>query len=240
MPSCAPRAASADARHAHPTSNLRGFTLVELLIGLAIGLFIVAAAISLMTGHLRESRSLMIETRLQQDLRTAADLITRDLRRAGYWGAAHAGVRTDAAVPALANPYTAVAPGNATADAVSFRFSRDENENHSVDSNEQFGFRLRNGTVEMQLGAGNWQALTDAATLTVTEFGVTPTVQEISLASFCATPCPAGSATCPPRQQVRSLALVIGGRAVADARVVRSLRSQVRLRNDSIVGACAA
>ena len=36
-------------------------------------------------------------------------------------------------------------------------------ENGIVDSNERFGFRLRNGAIEMQLGDGNWQALTDPA-----------------------------------------------------------------------------
>jgi prepilin peptidase dependent protein B len=222
-----------------PRTLQRGLTMVELLIGMAIGLFIVAAATSLLTGNLRESRKLMIESRLMQDLRTAADMITRDLRRAGYWAAANTGVRGDGTSALLANPYTDVTPVGASADNTSFRFSRDTTENHTVDSNEQFAFRLRNGSIELQLGAGNWQALTDAATLTVTEFSVTPTVEEISLASFCTSPCPAGSAaTCPPRQLVRSLAVVISGQATSDARVMRSVRSQVRLRNDPIVGTC--
>ncbi len=223
---------------ARPNSHQRGLTMVELLIGMAVGLFIVAAATSLMTANLRENRNLLIESRLMQDLRSAADMITRDLRRAGYWAAANAGVRSDGGGAVLANPYVAVTPVNASADNVSFRFSRDATENNTVDSNEQFAFRLRNGAIELQLGAGNWQALTDAATLTVTEFSVSPTVEEISLAGFCATPCPAGSSTCPPRQQVRSLAVVVSGRATGDARLTRSVRSQVRLRNDPIVGAC--
>jgi prepilin peptidase dependent protein B len=64
-------------------------------------------------------------------------------------------------------------------------------------------------------------------------------VQDIDLQSFCATPCPSGSASCPPHQQVRSLALVITGRLSADASVTRSVRSNVRLRNDPVIGACA-
>jgi type IV pilus assembly protein PilW len=212
--------------------------MVELLIGMAIGLFIVAAAGSLLTGNLRENRNLMIESRLMQDLRTAADMITRDLRRAGYWAAATAGVRTDGSAALPSNPYVDVTPLTAAADNVSFRFSRDATENNAVDSNEQFAFRLRNGAIELQLGAGNWQALTDANTLTVTEFSVTPVVEEISLAAFCTLPCPAGSTTCPPKQQVRSLAVALSGRATGDARITRSVRSQVRLRNDPVIGAC--
>ena len=41
-----------------------------------------------------------------------------------------------------------------------------------VDGNEQFGFRLRNGAIEPQLGEANWQALTDPATLIVTSLEV--------------------------------------------------------------------
>ena len=95
------------------------------------------------------------------------------------------------------------AVSGAASDAVTFQFSRDGSENNSIDSNEQFGFRLRGGVIELQLGAGNWQALTDATLLAVTTFSITPTVEEIDLGALCSKPCPAGSSTCPPRQQVR-------------------------------------
>jgi prepilin peptidase dependent protein B len=212
--------------------------MVELLVGMAIGLFIAAAGVTLMAGNLRENRALMLESRLTQDLRTAADIIARDLRRAGYWAAATSAVRSGGVSGVPANPYLALAPSAAASDSVSFGFSRDSNENNSLDSNEQFGFRLRRGVIEMQLGGGNWQALTDANTVTVTEFTVTPSVEEISLAAHCAQACPAGSSTCPPRQQVRSLGVSISARSSTDASVQRSLRSSVRLRNDPVLGAC--
>lgn len=218
----------------------RGLSLVELMVGIAIALFIAATGTTLLAGNIRENRSLLLEARVTQDLRTAADVIARDLRRAGYWAAATDGVWSAGTSAAVANPYVALAPGAAASDAVSFRYSRDTVENNLVDGNEQFGFRLRNGVVEMQLGAGNWQALTDPGTLVVTAFVVTPTVEEISLQNLCSSPCPPASATCPPRQQVRSFALVMNARSVADANVTRSLRSQVRLRNDSMVGECAS
>ena len=214
---------------------MRGLSMVELLVGVALGLFVVASATTLLAGHLREGRSLLRESRLTQDLRTAADLVSRDLRRAGYWGAAASGVWGHGASGVLANPYAAMSPSAAASDAVLFQFSRDASENQRVDSNEQFGFRLRNGAIEMQLGAANWQALTDATTLTVTAFNVSPTVQDLSLAGYCTLAC-AGS-TC-PHQQVRSLAVDITGRSLHDASVVRSVRSEVRLRNDTLAGAC--
>lgn len=223
----------------NPLAVQRGLSLIEMLVGMAIGLFIVAIAITLLSGHVHEQRALMLDSRLMQDLRATADLVTRDLRRAGYWGDAAAGVWRSGASTVVANPYTTMSPSAAASDAVSFRFSRDASENNQVDTNEQFGFRLRKGVIEMLLG-GSWQAVTDADTLVVSEFKVEPVVQETLLDRLCLVPCPPSSSTCPPKQQVRSLAIVISGHAAHDAKVLRSVRASVRLRNDSIVGACPA
>ncbi|HMC16372.1 MAG TPA: prepilin-type N-terminal cleavage/methylation domain-containing protein [Albitalea sp.] len=222
-----------------PLAVQRGLSLIELMVGLAIGLFIVAVAITLLSSHLHEQRALMLDSRLVQDLRATADLIARDLRRAGYWGDAAAGVWRSGASGVAANPYAAVAPAAAASDAVSFRFSRDSSENQLVDLNEQFGFRLRKGVIEMLIG-GSWQAVTDSTTLVVSEFKVEPVVQETLLERLCLTPCPAASSTCPPKQQVRSLALTLSGHPADDTRVIRSVRATVRLRNDALVGACTA
>ena len=133
----------------------RGLSMVELLVGTAVGLGIVAAGTMVVTRHARENRALAIESRLMQDLRTATDIVARDLRRAGYWGGAASGVRGDDGGAVPANPYAAVTPDAAASDAVRLAFSRDASENDSLDGNERFGFRLRNGAIELQLGDGN-------------------------------------------------------------------------------------
>lgn len=212
----------------------RGLTLVELLIGLALGLLVTAAAAGLLVSQAREQRALAAEHRLMQDLRTASDVITRDLRRAGHWGAAATGLPQEGAA-AVANPYAAFAPEAAASDAVSFRYSRDTSENGVVDANEQFGLRLRDGVVELLLGAGNWQALTDAGTLAVTEFAIVPTLRERSLNHHCAD-CPPG---CAPRQQIRSVEVRLAARSPLDPTLTRRLHSELRLRNDIVAGACA-
>ena len=217
-----------------------GISMVELLVGLALGLFIIATGLTLTAGNLRENRALMLESRLLQDLRTASDIITRDLRRAGFWDGAVQAVQIPSGTRSIANPYAALAPSAAASDAVSFAFSRDATENQSLDSNEQFGFRLRGGVIQMQLGSANWQALTDVNTAHISEFRVAPTIQEIDLEAHCAVPCTAADANCPPRQQVRSLSVSISARSSADPALERSLNSSVRLRNDAISGACPA
>lgn len=217
-----------------PHLHRGGFTLVELLVGLALGLFVVAAAIALLAAQAREQRSLAIQHRLMQDLRTASDVIARDLRRAGHWGAAASAVATtsNAAIPG--NPYAAISPSTAASDAVAFGYSRDTVENGSVDPNETFGLRLRNGVVELLLGTA-WQALTDAGTLTVTEFRVVPTVRTLNLANHCLD---CATSPCPAHQDTRSFVVTLGARAIADPAVTRTLRSEVLVRNDLVSGDC--
>jgi len=200
----------------------RGMTLVELLVGLAIGLVLIALAIALLVWQLREHRALLLQSRLMQDLRVATEVVTRDLRRAGYRGEALDGP----------NPFAALAPASAPSDAVSFRYARDS-------SDEPLGFRLHDGVIEMLLG-GRWQALTDPATLVVTLFQVVPSVHEIDLQGLCARACPSAAPPCAPRQLVRSLEVTIGGHPPTERHMVRSVQSHVRLRNDAIVGRCPA
>ena len=60
-----------------------GLSIVELLVGVAIGLVITAAATLLMSGQLIENRRLLTETQVQQDLRAATDIMAREMRRVG-------------------------------------------------------------------------------------------------------------------------------------------------------------
>jgi prepilin peptidase dependent protein B len=211
-------------------THQHGLSLVELMVGLALGLLITAAGLSLLASQWREHRSATAAMRLMQELRSAADIITRDLRRAGHWGAPAAG---------SANPYAAFAPQAAASDAAQFAYSRDTSENQLLDGNEQFGVRLRGGVIELLLGTGGWQALTDAGTLVVTEFSVQPAMQSVPLSEHCTTPCPPGVA-CAPRLERRSVVIRITARAVDDPALVCRLSSQVQLRNPTVTGACPA
>jgi len=220
-------------------ARARGLSIVELLVATAIGLVVVAAAGGLVVAQHGAARRLQAEGRLMHDLRTAADLVARDLRRAGHWSAAAASGVRRGDEPASANPHAALAPASAAAGAVALSFSTSGTDDDGVVADrDRFGFRLRGGAIEMQLGAANWQTLTDAGTLVVTAFTVAPRLDEISLAAFCERPCGAASATCPPRQQVRSFAITLAARSTTDATVTRTLQTSVRTRNDVVVGSC--
>jgi prepilin peptidase dependent protein B len=218
----------------------RGLSMVELMVGVAIGLFVVAGATLVVSNQLGDNRRLMLETQIQQDLRAAADLIARDIRRSGYWGSAETGVWHAGALAVSSNPYTALQPvvAGTAASAVRFGYSRGLVENDVLDAADESGFRLNNaGAIEMLTGGG-WQALTDVTTLRITKFDVRLNNQDVALACF--NPCPVPAGACPPVQTVRNVTVLIEGTAVHDANVKRSAQTEVRLRNDVITGACPA
>lgn len=108
------------------------------------------------------------------------------------------------------------------------------------DAADGLAYRLHQGVIEMQMGSGYWQAMSDVNTMRVDSFRITPQVQEITLDGFCSQPCVEGNTSCPPRQLLRSLVIQIDARAATDPTAIRSVHTAVRLRNDALVGACPA
>jgi len=217
----------------------RGLSLVELLIGSAVGLIVIGGALTLFVQNVVGSRHMLVETRLNQDMRTALDLVTRDLRRAGYWGNAIQGTTlVGAAAGTAANPYSPVSADDSN-QAVEYRFSRDAAENNAVGNNEQFGFRIHDGRLQMQTASGDWNDLTDRRAMTVTAFAATPTQTTLHLGSLCPRACAAGTPNC-PTITVRSFAVTMSATSGSDDQVKRTMRGAVRLRNDQLAGVCPA
>jgi len=219
-----------------------GLSIVELLIGSAIGLFILAGASAMFVNNITNSRLLLLETRINQDLRSTLDLITRDLRRGAYWGNSLAGtLATGSNSTTQPNPYSDVTLGGTT--EIDYTYTRDAVENDTLNSStEQFGFRFdtTNNAMQMNIG-GSWQTLTNTDILSITAFTITPAETTIDVRAACAKPCTDTllAPTC-PRVQVRSYNMVLTGTSKIDAAVTRTLQSQVRVRNDAMSGTCPA
>ena len=208
-----------------------GMSIVELMVGVAVGLIVVAAAALLMTSQLVENRRLLMETQLQQDLRAAADIMTRDLRRAGslpelaalgliwYPGAAGTSSNTRATnyVAGTTTINFEYEPGGTTA--------------------TRFGYELLDGVIRARMGgSGAFQELTDKRVMVVDS--LTFDARNASATPVrmpCMKPCPDTTNNCWPTYQVREVDLVITAHAKRDASVKRTVRSTVRLRNDHVV-----
>ncbi|HEX9110229.1 MAG TPA: prepilin-type N-terminal cleavage/methylation domain-containing protein [Terriglobales bacterium] len=61
----------------------RGFTLMEMLVAMALGLMVLGAAVQLYTQAVNATWSISQRAEMQQDFRAAADMLTRDLSLAG-------------------------------------------------------------------------------------------------------------------------------------------------------------
>lgn len=228
---------------------VRGLSIVELMIGITISLFILAGATMVLTSQLGDNRRLLLEAQMQQDLRTAADMISRDIRRAGYWGQAYRAICPAAPLPCVptANPYATMTPRAAPDGVTQVVYDRSTDEeggaligtdDGAVDGTanrprERVGFRLNpnNASIDYLVGDDNWQALTDPGVLRITQFTLVITANDLPVpctAGGCPTLGPGG---CPLVLSSRNVGFTIVAQATHDAGVRRSLRDNVRLRN---------
>ncbi|WP_019623736.1 prepilin-type N-terminal cleavage/methylation domain-containing protein [Thioalkalivibrio thiocyanoxidans] len=72
------------AGHLPRIRSSKGFTLVELMIGILVGTIVVAGVIALYITVIRGSAFVVTEARVTQDTRISMDLMASDIRRAGY------------------------------------------------------------------------------------------------------------------------------------------------------------
>ncbi|MGM9480387.1 PilW family protein [Roseateles sp. NT4] len=232
----------------------RGVSLVELMVGVTVGLIVTAGAALVATQQINEHRRLMLEVQLQQDLRVTAELLQRDLRRAGYRGVPASGVwepeRGAGAIPAkeaASSPYTA-ASANPAGDEFYYRYARTVpgttaiNASNVVASNEQFGIRWNSSTKALYLQLGmsngqpNWQPITDPDLVLVQHFSANVATLNVPLDDLCDPSCTAAG-TC-PTQAVRLVNFTITAVARSDSRVRRTLNVSEKIRADAISGAC--
>ena len=246
-------------RNAPTQSPQRGFSIIELMVGIAVGLFIVGGATKLFVDYLNSSRTSLLGVRLNQDLRVAADLVARDLRRAGYWSNAASGVWSSTTTNVLPNPYNTVT--NSTGE-ITYSYDKGGNSTATaVAASENFGFSLNTstGTLQARLGDNVYQDITDPNTVRITAFTVTSgstvtgaVLSPVELYQNC--PCLV-KASCTlaqfqvggsryatrPLLTIQMYNITIAGESRNDTTAKRQITETVRVRNDKFSGdACTS
>lgn len=155
----------------------RGVSLLELMIGIAVGLLVLASSLVTFLSGSRGATDSLRANRFNQDVREIANIMSSDIRRAGYTAVNTVGT---------ANIFTAAA-NNVVISGTCILYAYDATflggtagvADAGVDF---FGFRLNNNTVQMLSPAagvtstaagacttdGNWVNLTDPNEITVT------------------------------------------------------------------------
>ena len=216
-----------------------GVSVTELMIGIVVGMIIIAGTLGMFSAHLRSNNDLMRSTRLNNELRGTMDLIVRDLRRAGYWGNSTSGVWYPGIPLLISNPFFDVDAG--TAGQITYRY--DVNGNGDIDPNDTVRMRRNatDGTVELQQLASNGAVLSttplsdgDLTNITALTF----TLTDRTATSTCLKAGAGPVAPTPPLIHVRNVQVTLTGQLRADPAVTRTLTESVRLRNDWVEGSC--
>lgn len=211
----------------------RGLSLVELMVGITIGLIVVAGATLLTATQLSENRRLLLETQVQQDLRAAADIITREVRRGGYNAFAHNLLWSpnDPATQPISNPYKNLVLNNGV-EKVAYRYERP-----GAAGPFSFGYQWSStsGVIRQRVNSGAPQDLTDRGAIVITNFDVQPVVvgtQQLACPTLCAN----GTQNCWPTVTLTDVIITIQGHptGAGNQALSRTVTSRVRVRNDGL------
>jgi len=174
-----------------------GVTIVELLIGLAVGILVVGGAITMYVSSLRASNETLRSSKLNQEVAALMSVIVNDVRRAGYWESASPGEynlnpfsQVNATSLAVIDDMASDIVQGATGQGTCLVYAYDAtylpgNTPGTVESADLFGFRLNGTVVQMrQTGVvdgaqcvggtwdscqnGTWQNVTDPNLIEIT------------------------------------------------------------------------
>lgn len=218
------------------TSKQTGASLIEVMIGMTISLVVTSAMVALMSNSLSSTARIMQMTKLTDDLRTAMQVMSRDVRRSNYTADAvlcfgNVDCATDGSITLGGD--VVISAGN---DCFTFLLDRD----HDGDATENGagGFRrtTSNGVGLLQMWVGNaspncaatdvnWANLTNPDDMDITAFSVDDNLSYsevifdngFGLQNF---------------QKVRKLRMNIDGRLRLDSSIQRSLADVIKLRNN--------
>lgn len=171
-------------------SRQKGMTLVELMLGLAVGLIVMGSIFSIYLSTVENNARMLSNSKLNQELSALMNVMTNDIRRAGYWGnIPPAGLSSPQGNPFAQVDDTALevhagnAPQGAMGSGDCVIYTYDADADGVLDNADIRGFRLNNGVVQMRErgdtasnpthdscadGAGTWRDVTDGNLISIT------------------------------------------------------------------------
>lgn len=217
--------------------SARGLSIIELLVGITVGLFVLTGATMVATNQISDNRRLLLETQIQQDMRTAMDIVVRDIRRSGY------GFHADE-IPAVGAPLPKEYPfqpagvlNSANPLLYTYSYENGPDDNGVVDDRDFRGFMLEDGVIKVRLGKNNWQPLTDGETVEIKTFkaeAIPISTRNLTTETCSGSSCPSSNGCGDARVVSRIIRLTMEGTARHDPTVKRTLVNSVRVRNDEV------
>lgn len=209
-----------------------GVTLVEMLVALVVGSIVLASLMSFYVFIVQHSKRSLEITRLDQELYLAMDVMSHDVRRAGYW--AHA--QNDIGTGALTNPFMQTDTDlqvSSSNDCI--LFSYDKNSDGTLPAlgaanDERYGFRLNGNVIQYRIVSGSfacdstsgWEDLTDPNIINVTNLSFTVNTDRLSLGSG-------------DFLDKRNVTISLTASLTDDAIITRTLSRQITVRNSKFI-----
>lgn len=202
----------------------KGFSLIQLTIGLGIGSALIAGFIGFYANTTQSSNILLKTIRLEHELQTAINFIKQDLRRAGYNAHASALIGTSKPNPFMQSNATDIDSPNSHC----ILFSYDINQTgllpplNSAPSDSRFGFRLLNKTLQSRAlydsqfscQKGQWLNLTEPNLIEISELNFTLQQKKSNNISR------------------REVLISISGHLTKNKNITRTYTTKVTVRND--------
>jgi prepilin-type N-terminal cleavage/methylation domain-containing protein len=236
----------------------RGFSLIELMIAMVAGLIVIGAVLAFALASFRANAEYVQSTRLNQELRNSLDLVSRELRRAGYDDAALAmlGSGTISALAGLDLPVDSQIDAGppATYSCVIYAYDRAGGTAGALDvaNGEVRGLRLGEREINGRLVGVLEYAESSGATQPACD-GDEPDYSTFPVACSSSTWCPLSDpstinitafvladrralvgSTAGEQLQTRYLDVEITGEALGSADYTRTVRSSIRVRSDCV------
>lgn len=187
-----------------------GYTLIEIMIALLLGLIIVAATITIYITTIRGSTDTIRSARLNHDLESVMTLMVNDIKRAGYWGGAV--INADS----RDNPFTVASTNLNIIGGNCILYTYDggsgntggvpHSDNGTVDSDEFYGFKFTNNSIQMRITGtnttdcddGTWQEFIDGNQLNITalQFSIAALTAQAAAGGVPALPALNGTSRC--------------------------------------------
>jgi len=237
----------------------KGFTLIELMIAMMLGLIVIGGALSIYISTIKSSSDVVKSARLNYDLDSAMQLMVNDIRRAGYWGGAIAGS------VASENPFGDTQIGKKTGEGDSscilYNYDGDSSGSNTLDDqgddldlNEFYGFRHNGTGIDIRSSVadaansgcdqGTWESIVDTNKVIVSELTFDDTSSQClnvttstvyAVAGACPAVATAGFSVAGDQLvEVRQIDITLIGNVVNDAPVKKTLTATVKVRNNRI------
>lgn len=223
----------------------KGLSLVELMVGITVGLVVMTGVTTFFVDYLQNNRQLIQMARLDQEMRTAMDIVVRDIKRMGYKRDVHLDILNltqDTSSRAAILPILDNAQANISGSAnnAEINFWYDENSDNTLDTGataEQHGYRINSNALQRSVGASGWQSVTDPDVTQITGFNLARTYRCIDIDGASGPASCGGTPVTPSASEdgayfVTEIAVTLSGRLTSNNTITRTLNERIRVRAD--------